>query len=298
MTILDLIKAKGPATAADLRGKLTKLQQADPLARRPALEAERRSALLAGDDNEVSRLDAELLAMARDSERRELAIADLERQIAEAEAAERAAETDKLVRAAKSASKKIDAALAEYREGAMKVLGALEAIARIEDTVSKANAALAPDKQLPSAEMAVRGLPSEAREQLSRRGIGERWYFEDNGAPIAEGDVAKIKSDDGRIGTLDVHDRETGLLRSATVVKRRLVEITTLEGRPAYAPYALHGTVSLPGILPGHADFWSPSDHDVVLPKIAELKTLLGRQQAVDPRAGRERFTSLVVEDL
>jgi hypothetical protein len=296
MNILSLIK-KPASTAAELRAKLEKLAAEDPLARRPQLETARRAALLAGDDNEATRLDAELLATERDAERRELAIAELEQQLEAAEANERAAEVDKLTRAAKAAAKKIDAALAEYREGAMKVLGALEAIAKIEETISKANAALPADQQLPSAEMAVRGLPAEPREQLSRRGVGERWYT-DGGAPVAERDVGTIKSDDGRTGTLEVHDRETGLTRQAPVVKRRLVETTHLEHRPAYQPFALHGSVSLPGILPGHADFWNPTDAEVVLAKVSELKALLPKQQPEDPRAPRHNFSHVVVEVL
>jgi hypothetical protein len=296
MSVLDLLRKPATGTAA-LRVKAARLRGQDPLARRPSLEAERRAALLAGDDGEVTRLDGELLAMERDHERRTLALEALEKEIADAEAAEHAAQVDKLVRAAKAATKKIDAALAEYREGATKVLGALEAIAKIEEAVAKANAALSPDKQLPSAEMVVRGLPAEARESLGRRVVGTRWFYVDTGAPVADRDVGKIASADDKTGTLELIG-DAGLSRKVPVVKRRLVEVQYLEGRPAYTPYALHGTVSLPGLLPGHADFWNPTDAELVLAKVAELKSLLGRQQPEDPRADRQRFVQVVIEDM
>jgi hypothetical protein len=235
--------------------------------------------------------------MQLDDEAREVAIEATLRQLEAAEQADLAAETDKRVAAAKRAQKDVRKALDEYAALAPKVVACLEAIAQAEQKVLAANELLPADAQLPSIEQSLRGLPSEPRQELGSRVIGERWYT-DSGAPVSDRDVARIKSDDERTGTLELVDRDAGLTRHATVVKRRLVEVTHLEGRPAYTAYALHGVVSLPGIAPGSPDHWAPTDAELVLPKIAELKALLGKPASSDPRAPREKFTCTVIEDL
>jgi hypothetical protein len=70
MSVLDVLRTKTPATAGALRTKLEKLKSLDPMAGRAELEAERRDALLAGRDERVQAIDAEVTRMELDVQRK------------------------------------------------------------------------------------------------------------------------------------------------------------------------------------------------------------------------------------
>jgi hypothetical protein len=96
MSILDLICAPAKTTDA-LRNKLAQLQDASPLAAKPALMRRRDEALMAGDDKLAAKLEEQIAQCDRDDRRRELAIEATHRELAEAEQAEHASELKRLL---------------------------------------------------------------------------------------------------------------------------------------------------------------------------------------------------------
>jgi hypothetical protein len=278
MSVLDLLRKPATGTAA-LRDKAARLRGQDPLARRPSLEAERRAALMAGNDARVDEIDRELVAAERDAERRELAIAELERQIADAEQADLAAERAKKVKAAKSATRRMPDALAAYEKAADAVRASLAQIDEIEALVAEANAVLPADQQLPGAEFSFRGLPAEPRTERSKRTIGYQWHFVETGGVVPERLVDKITATGAATGELEIvdfraaaaanqyalpevadRDRDESFYptRKVAVIKRRIVEIEYDEHRAAYIPDSLRAGVWLPSVLPEGGDPRAP----------------------------------------
>jgi hypothetical protein len=139
MALMDLIKSRA-ATAPELRAKLQALRNEDPHAGRQAREAARRKALLAGNDSETAKIDAELAAMQRDSERQALALIDLQQQLAEAERLELDAERVEVEKEAEALAARLKK---EYPAAANKIVDLLTKLQAAEAKVDAFNQRLA-----------------------------------------------------------------------------------------------------------------------------------------------------------
>jgi hypothetical protein len=286
MNILSLLKSKGPATVPALRDKLAKLEAVNPFARKPELETARHGALMAGDDEQVATFDAEIVALARDSERKAIALENLRREIGEAEQREHAAEVDRLVAEARAVSKDAIAALKSYPEAAQKIVGILETAARAEAAIAAANGALpAGSTPLPSVEQSVRGLPGLPRKDV-RVTETDTWCFArgTGKSEVEPRDIGNIESADGVTGIL-ARRTHTGATwdHPVPVHKRVRRRVDYMESWSAYRPEPLAATITLPGLLPGQCAVWAPCGPDQVLDKVADLKAE-GRKPPSDPR--------------
>jgi hypothetical protein len=291
-TILNLLR-KPATTAEQLRAKLAQLQQADPLAVVPTLREERTKALMSGDDKTVTRLDAELLAVERDAERKTLALADIAKQIERAEAAEIEAERAKARKKGEAATKKMPAALADLERVFDLAREKLDVINALNVEVEEINATLPEADRLPLPELVYRGYqPSEPRTERSRRTVFEFWMFAENGQEVPAKLVEHIKQTGPATGTVEVRDptiRSYGLheiseehrdaigpsaeawypRRDAVVVKRRRVAVVHDEARPAH-----------------------------VFPLLAHEVYLPASVMVADTRRPREQVTQVVIENV
>jgi hypothetical protein len=272
MALIDLIK-RPTKSAADIRAKIEAVRAEDPAARKPALLAERKQALLEGRDKDADRIVDQLRGIDNDVERKEHALELLARELAQKEAEEHAAEVQKAVKAAKQATRKAGDIFARYERGADDVLAAMAELEEAENIVAAANALLPPSEQLPTVEFAHRGLPGEPCEEVGRRVVDHAWFRLDTGAALSAKQVEVIEKVDANHGHLWVintnptgtdlagalpeitqthgndPDRADHPRRKVAVVRRQVVEVEYLDARSAFNPVALRYSVSLPTVL-------------------------------------------------
>jgi hypothetical protein len=249
----SLSKSNKPAAPADtlaaLEQKLRELMDADPMAGVPALRADRTAALLSGDYDAVNRFDADIRKAELDSEKKELLVEQLHRQIADAKQDEQAAEVEKRVAAAKEKADEMPQALAELERAFDLVREKLAVVEQINDAVAGANELLPDGMKLPNPEWLYRGgLEGEPRAEVRRVNLGDRWFHE-GGAPVRDGDVANIKSEDGVRGKLTVLNPDIGFTQTVQVLKRRVKRVVYDEARAAHDFPRLSAETFLPSIM-------------------------------------------------
>jgi hypothetical protein len=181
----------------------------------------------------------------------------LEAQLREACEFEAEAERKQAYSDAKRLAAEGRKALSRYPSVAGELLDLLAVVARAEAAVFEANRDL-PDNAapLPPIEEAIRTLPGEPREVISRK-TREAWIFSESGRLVDAAIVGMIK--------LDAQDRRRGTIASVgsfdgkhTPVELRKVEEVT--SRPALQPLAVDSLASgikLPAFHPGAPEVWS-----------------------------------------
>jgi hypothetical protein len=261
-------KPAAPAiTLAGLEQKLAELTNHNPLAAVPALQDERKRALLANDYARVDAIDGELRRAQLDSERKELETEQLHRELERAQADELEAKRNETRAAAEAKSQEMPEALAELEKAFDLVREKLAVVEGINDSVASANALLPEGSKLPNPEAHWRGaLPADKREEVGRRRLGSRWFYRDTGAPVDPGKaefvegsdrkiVGNIETSDGVRGRIKILDRDVGAYRNVEVVKKDIVEVAYLEARGGFTPVPLSAEVYLPAVMPtGGAD--------------------------------------------
>jgi hypothetical protein len=138
MALIDLIK-RPAKSAADIKAKIEAVRAEDPAARKPALLAERKQALLEGRDKDADRIAVELRAIDNDVERKEHGLELLTRELAAAEQAEHQAELKRLRKLAEASKRKTPNTLVKYEQGVALIEEALAELAAIEEPVANYN---------------------------------------------------------------------------------------------------------------------------------------------------------------
>lgn len=166
MKFLELLRRKAPTTVAELTAALAEAEQAarDADAMVEKLTAERARLLLDGDDTTIDRIEAELAAAARSSDRAGLAIEELKRRLQAATDAETAAELDRVYAAGMAAQDRGCRALKKYEPLARKLVDLLAEVDDAETEIARSRAMLeaANDprrKELVAADRVVRPCP-------------------------------------------------------------------------------------------------------------------------------------------
>jgi hypothetical protein len=289
MALIDLIK-KPAKTAADIKAKIEAVRAEDPAARKPALLADRKQALLEGRDKDADRISDQLRAIDNDAERKQHGLELLTRELAAAEQAEHQAEVKRLRKLAETSKKRTPTTLAKYEQGVKLIEEALAELDEIEPPIAEYNAIAPQGEKLDTAEFTYRGgIKAEPRTERSRRTVAKFWVFDETGHEVSEKLVGQIKQTGENRGELEIVDfraASTNLheiaerdrdfdgaylpRRIVRVTKRRRVEIFLDEYRAGYTP--------------------TPLAHEVgILPTVLPIS---------DPRPARQTISQFVIEDI
>jgi hypothetical protein len=229
--------------------------------------------LLAGRDDRVQAIDAEVKRMELDVQRKELAAEQLHREIAAAEAGEHASELKRLRRAAEASKKKTPDTLAKIEQGMALIEQGLDELDEIEAPVTAYNAIAPEGAKLDSAEFTFRGgQKPEPRQERSRKEVGTFYVLAD-GQEVPSKLLETLKLDDDGRATVEVIDPSPRSMsgtdmreisesrrdfhgdyyhrRRIRVRLMRRVDTTFDEYRAAYVPTPLRAEVGqLPSVLP------------------------------------------------
>lgn len=139
---LDMLRKDDP-TSAELRAAVAELSVVEGEKTVVDLEAKRRAALLAGADDQVEKLDKEIVKANREVERVAAAIEELTIKIADAETREHAEETDSMIEQQRRSWEELRKAYLRYDEICRKdLLPVVGEINRLNSFLRESNVAL------------------------------------------------------------------------------------------------------------------------------------------------------------